>query len=37
MLGALAISQMQQRDIAMNNQYECCLSMYGINFKLNYE
>ena len=35
MLGALAISQMQQLDIAINNRYECCFSMYGINFKLN--
>ena len=37
MLGALAISLMQQLDIAVNNQYECCFSMYGINLKLNYE
>ena len=27
MLGALAISQMQQLDIAINNRYECCFSM----------
>ena len=31
MLGALAISQMQQLYIAINNRYECCFSMYGIN------
>ena len=37
MLGALAISQMQQLDIAINNRYECCFSMSGINLKLNYE
>ena len=37
MLGALAISQMQQLDIAINNRYECCFSKYGINLKLNYE
>ena len=30
MLGALAISQMQQLDIAINNRYECCFSMYAI-------
>ena len=33
MLGALAISQMEQLDIAINNRYECCFSMYGINLK----
>ena len=37
MLGALAISQIQQLDIAINNQYECCFLMYGINLKLNNE
>ena len=37
MLGALAISQMQQLDIAINNRYECCFSMYGVNLKLNNE
>ena len=37
MLGALAISQMQQLYIAINNEYECCFSMYGINLKLNNE
>ena len=35
MLEALAISQMQLLDIAINNQYERCFSMYGINLKLN--
>ena len=34
MLGALAISQMQQLDIARNNRYECCFLMYGINLKV---
>ena len=33
MLGALTISRMQQLDIAINNRYECCFSMYGINLK----
>ena len=37
MSAVLAISQMQGLDIAINNQYECCFSMYGINLKLNYE
>ena len=24
---------MQQLDIAINNRFECCFSMYGINLK----
>ena len=37
LLGALAITQMQQLYIALNNRYECCFSMYGINLKHNNE